>query len=79
MERDENGRPMQTCPVCGIRIYMNRNFNYECYTHGEFKLSYVTGELEEANMPKDKGKKNKGGCCDKCKDKGKCKPKKDKK
>lgn len=76
-------RQTQNCPICGTQIFLNHHFNYTCSTCGDFSLNYVTGELEEVISVA----KKKGGCCDKCNDKGKCdgtskgkkSPKKDKK
>jgi hypothetical protein len=43
----ERRKACQRCPKCNIRIYLNVRLYFACPVHGEYKLNYATGKLEE--------------------------------
>jgi len=48
----ETRRTGQICTECGIEIYLNHSFFYQCPVHGEFTLNYRTGLLEKVKKAK---------------------------
>ena len=38
--------------MCNIELHMNRNFNYACPVHDEYKLDYATGKLIPVEVQK---------------------------
>ena len=47
-------RPTERCPICNCTMRRNRDFNYVCFAHGEYKKDWVTGKLVE--VPKKEKK-----------------------
>lgn len=48
-------RQQQICPECGIIIYMNHHFFYQCPVHGQYDLNYNTGLLVKMVEPRKRG------------------------